>query len=345
MTRRVAFASITVVCLVMLLLGSALYVRFAHDLRVSNSLAGGPLRAAIDRAATHVTLVRLRRELIVGSVLGALAAAIALVFVTRRALAPVRETADVADRIARTSDLRARVPAAPGTDEVARLTSSMNRMLDRLEASDDALRRLVGDASHELRTPITSLRGNLELLTGGAPVTDSDRTAALADAKAETERLERLVDDLLELARADAAPELAAVPLAELLSELPAEHVTIAPELAGAVLPGDRASLLSMLRNLTDNAERYAGGWSLAATRDARTIVLRVIDHGPGIRPEERTRVFERFARGGAAGGTSGSGIGLAIVAAVVRAHRGEVAIADTPGGGATFIVRLQLSD
>jgi signal transduction histidine kinase len=182
-------------------------------------------------------------------------------------------------------------------------------------------------------------------LTGGAPVTDADRAAALADAKAETERLGRLVEDLLELARADAAPELAPVPLAELLAQLPADHVTIGPELAGAVIPGDRASLLAMLRNLTDNAERYADGWSLAATRDGETIALRVIDHGPGIRLEERTRVFERFARGAAAGGTSGSGIGLAIVAAVVRAHRGEVAIADTPGGGATFVLRLPLRD
>jgi signal transduction histidine kinase len=343
MTRRVALASIAVVCVVMLLLGGTLYIRFAHDLHASSALIRAPLRRELAQVTNRATLVRLRRELILGSVVGAIVAAVAIVIVTRLALAPVRATADVADRIARTSDLGARVPVAPGGDELARLTSSMNRMLDRVEASDGALRRLVGDASHELRTPITSLRGNLELLSSTAPVSEPDRAAALADARADTHRLGQLVEDLLALARADAAPVLEPLPLVSLLSELPADRVQISPAARIAVVSGDRTALESMIRNLTANADRYAGGWELAANADRTYAEMRVIDHGPGIPPVERERVFERFARGAAAAGTDGSGIGLAIVDAVTRAHDGSVEIEDTPGGGATFVVRLPM--
>jgi signal transduction histidine kinase len=344
MTRRIAVASVTVVCVVMLVLGAVLYVRISNDLHVTTRLARGrPFLLALDRLETHLTLTKVRRELVIGALLGALLAAAALVWVTRRALAPVRSAADVADQIARTTDLRARVPVAPGTDELARLTSSINRMLERLEVSDGALRRLVGDASHELRTPITSLRGNIELLRSTAPVTEADRMAALDDAFDETRRLERLVEDLLALARADAAPAPEPVPVAALVEGLPPARVTIMPAAAGATVSGDRPSLQAVVRNLTDNAERYGGGdWSLTVDAHAGSLIARVADHGPGIPPQERERVFERFARGTTAGETAGSGIGLAIVDAVVHAHRGTVAIEDTPGGGgATFVVTL----
>ena len=413
MTRRVALASIAVVCLVMLLLGGVEYLRFAHNLRgqddsqlaalgeragilltrpgpdtlaqlrgpggavrratptlrelgtipaeapgYANARVGGvPLRVltrsvgaratlsiALDRTPTIRTLTRVRRELLVGSIVGALLAAAALVAITRRALAPVRDVADVADRIARTTDLRARVPDAAGEDELARLTSSINRMLGRLEASDAALRRLVGDASHELRTPITSLRGNLELLMSDAPVTDADRAAALTDAYADTQDLQQLVEDLLALARADAVPSLEPLPVSALVEGLPPERVTIAPDASRATIAGDRPSLRSMVRNMVENAERYGGSWALAIGLDERAVQLRVIDHGPGIPAAERDAVFARFARGSGSGTTSGSGIGLAIVEAVARAHGGGVAIEDTPGGGATFVVALPLA-
>jgi len=309
---------------------------------LTRALSGGTtLSVAIDRTATVRTLTKLRRELVLGAIVGALLAALALVLVTRRALAPVRDVADVADRIARTSDLGARVPAVAGDDELARLTSSINRMLERLQSSDAAVRRLVGDASHELRTPITSLRGNLELLSSDAPVTDEDRTAALADAYAETQNLSQLVEDLLALARADAVPQLEPVPVSALAGGLPSDRVTVAPAVSGALIAGDRPSLRAMVRNLLDNAERYAGTWALAIGGDERTIEVRVIDHGPGIPEAERSAVFARFARGSAGRGTPGSGVGLAIVDAVAHSHGGDVAIEETPGGGATFVVRL----
>jgi signal transduction histidine kinase len=283
----------------------------------------------------------LRRQLITGMILGGLLAAVALVAVTRRALAPVRSTADVADRIAQTNDLAARVPASSGTDEVARLGRSMNRMLDRLQASDAALRRFVSDASHELRSPVTTLRGNLEMLTDGTRLTVADRDAALADASAETVRLQQLVEELLTLARADATPATRPVAVTELFAELPPDRVAITSAAAEATIAGDLHSLRALVRNLVQNAERYAGGWVLTAGVEQRTVELRVIDRGPGIPVAERARVFDRFARGETAQGTDGSGLGLAIVAATARSHGGGVMIEETPGGGATLVVRL----
>jgi signal transduction histidine kinase len=418
MTRRVALASIAVVCVVMLLLGGAVYLRFAHDLRAQDDgqlatlaerpgvlftrpgpdtlaqlrgrggavrratpalqllgtippqalgyadaqVGGAPLRVltisaggggrlsiAIDRSATVRTLTRVRRELIIGAIIAALLAAAALVAITRRLLSPIHDVANLAERVARTSDLHERVPQAGGQAEPARLTSSINRMLDRLESSDAALRRLVGDASHELRNPITSLHGNLELLTSESAISEEDRTAALSDAYAQTQDLQKLVEDLLDLARADAVPSLEPIPVSELAAGLPPERVTIAPELIGATVAADRASVHAMVRNLVQNAERYAGPWTLTLDRAGSLVTLRVIDHGPGINAAQRASVFGRFTRGAAAhdspgsGSGRGSGIGLAIVDAVARAHGGDVAIEDTPGGGATFVVRLPL--
>jgi two-component system sensor histidine kinase MprB len=304
-------------------------------------VGGAVLSVAVPTAADAKSLRQLRGGILTGMALGALLASVALVLVTRRALKPVRDTARVADDIARTNDLEARVPAAVGTDEVARLADSMNRMLDRVQASDAALRRLVADASHELRSPVTTLRGNLELLTDGTPLTDADRAAGLADARAETERLQELVEELLTLARADAAPTDEPVVVASLLEELPGVAISVSPAAAAATVHGDPATLRALIRNLVENAERYAGGCSVTLDAEAPWLTLRVIDHGPGIPVDERSLVFGRFARGSEGSRTSGSGLGLAIVEATARAHGGEVTIEDTPGGGATFVVHL----
>lgn len=318
-----------------------------HALRVyTRAFAGGlRLSVAVPTATGARSLRQLRGGILTGMVLGALLASVALVLVARRALKPVRDTAAVADRIARTNDLDARVPAAEGTDEVARLADSMNRMLDRMQASDAALRRLIADASHELRSPVTTLRGNLELLTDGTPLTAADRAAGLADARAETERLQQLVEELLTLARADSAPSGQPIVFACLLdSDLGASSVSVSPAAVGAEVHGDPVTLRALIRNLVENAARYAGGCSIVLDADPRRLTLRVIDHGPGIPPDERTRVFERFARGSTGAGAEGSGLGLAIVEATARAHGGDVAIEDTPGGGATLVVRLPRS-
>ena len=301
------------------------------------------LSVAVSDAPARAALRRLRLGVLVGMLSGALLASLALVWITRRALAPVRQTAALADAIVSTGDLSARVPEPPGDDEIARLAGSMNRMLGHLEASDAALRRLVADASHELRSPVTTLRGNLELLTEGR-LAGPDRDAALADARAEAERLGQMVEELLTLARADTVARGARVDLLELVSDaIAGTGARLLPvrDAADLTISGDPAALRAMVRNLAENADRYGGGATIGLEVDADQVRLTVADHGPGIPAAERDAVFGRFSRGANAAGLPGSGLGLAIVAATAHSHGGDVRVADTPGGGATFVVRL----
>ncbi len=310
-------------------------VRIRQRFRLSVAVSDAPVRAS---------LTRLRRGVLIAMIAGALLASLILIWITRRALAPVRETAAVADRIVSTGDLTARVPESSGDDEIAQLARSMNRMLTHLAASDAALRRLVADASHELRSPVTTLRGNLELLTGGG-LDPADRAGALEDARAEAERLGRLVEELLTLARADTVNPDAPIELIPLIDEATAgtSAILIPPSdgLAGATVQGDPVALRAMVRNLVENAERYAGSAEVTVDGDSSWLTVIVADHGPGVPPEERDAIFGRFRRGANSAGLPGSGLGLAIVAATARSHGGSVAITDTSGGGATFTIRL----
>ncbi|WP_249010329.1 HAMP domain-containing sensor histidine kinase [Conexibacter sp. DBS9H8] len=306
---------------------------------------GSVLSVGVSDAAVRASLARLRRGVLIAMGAGALLASLLLVWITRRALAPVRETATLADRIVSTGDLSGRVPERAGDDEIASLTRSLNRMLGHLESSDAALRRLVADASHELRSPVTTLVGNLELLAE-APMSDSDRSEALADTRAEAGRLARLVEALLSLARADTVTARTPVHLPTLLEDAvrgtSARLAPVPPECTQARVEGDEIALAALVRNLVENAERYGGGGAevtLDADREGWQIT--VADHGPGIPVAEREAIFDRFRRGSRAAGTPGSGLGLAIAAASARAHGGHVRIVDTPGGGATFRVTL----
>jgi signal transduction histidine kinase len=299
---------------------------------------------AVSDAPARTSLNRLRRGVLIAMLAAALLVSLVLVWITRRALAPVRETAAVADQIVSTGDLTARVPDPPGDDEVAQLAHSMNRMLAHLEASDAALRRLVADASHELRSPVTTLRGNLELLSDGR-LSPDDRAEALADTRAEAERLGRLVEELLTLARADTLSPDTPVEVLDLIDDATrgtgASVLEPPAGLAGLSIPGDPVSLRAMIRNLVENADRYGGGAEVTVGVDPDRVVIRVADHGPGIPSAEREAIFGRFRRGDNAANTPGSGLGLAIVAATARSHGGTVALEDTPGGGATFTVTL----
>jgi signal transduction histidine kinase len=301
------------------------------------------LSVAVSDAPVRASLARLRRGVLIAMGAGALLISLLLVWITRRALSPVRDTAAVADQIVSTGDLTARVPESSGDDEIAQLSRSMNRMLNHLEASDAALRRLVADASHELRSPVTTLRGNLELLSGGALSAD-DHAEALADARAEAERLGVMVEELLTLARADTVtPEepVELIALIEAAIDGTAAGFRTQVEPPRTHVMGDPVSLRAMIRNLVDNAERYAGGAEVSLAGDGPWLVVRVIDHGPGIPVGEREAIFGRFSRGSNSAGHGGSGLGLAIVAATARSHGGGVEVGDTPGGGATFTVRL----
>ncbi|HET9074187.1 MAG TPA: HAMP domain-containing sensor histidine kinase [Solirubrobacteraceae bacterium] len=302
---------------------------------------GQRLSVAVSDAPARANLARLRRDVAIAMLAAALAVSVLLIWLTRRALAPVRQTAAVAETIVATGALNARVPEPRGRDEVAQLTRSINAMLDHLESSDTALRRFIGDASHELRSPLTTLTGNLELLARG-DMDAADSAAALADARAEAARLGTLVETLLGLARADTVAPQDQVDLADLVEALAPGH---GAGLGPVEVLGDRVSLEAMLRNLLDNAERYGGGGELGLSADEHTATLTVRDHGPGVDSAEREAIFARFRRGRAGEGRPGSGLGLAIVAATARAHGGTVQVQDTPGGGATFVVTLPRAD
>ena len=268
-----------------------------------------------------------------------------------RALAPVermrREVAAVSD-----SSLDRRVDQPASRDEIHRLAVTMNAMLDRLESSRDRQRRFVSDASHELRSPITTLRQTGEV---ARTYPDAIDRAELADTVvAESLRLQRLVDQLLLLTRADegrAGPTRGDVDLDDLLLADAARLARERPDLAvdtGAVAAtriwGDRPALEHVVRNLTDNAARHARTRvTYSASESDGRVRVAVCDDGAGVPDQDRDRIFERFVRldEARARDDGGSGLGLAIVREIVDSHGGNVRVEDADGGGARFVIEL----
>jgi signal transduction histidine kinase len=292
--------------------------------------------------------------LIIGLPILLVVAALTTWLVVGRALAPVESIRREVDAIS-SADLDRRVPSPPGNDEIARLATTMNDMLGRLERGQARQRRFVADASHELRSPVASIRQHAEVAQAHP---DRITVGALAETvAAENLRVERLVDDLLLLTRADEHTlQLQQRPVdlddlvfeeAQRLRDGTSLRVDTTRVSAGRV-SGDRAALWRALRNLGDNAVRHASSqvaFTLAEQNGA--VVLDVDDDGPGIPLADRQRVFERFVRldDARARDAGGSGLGLAIVAEVVNAHRGTIAIDDSGLGGARFEVRLPAID
>lgn len=301
--------------------------------------------------------------LVVGA--GTVAAAVLVArAIARRILRPVSDLAAAAEHIEATADLEGRIPVHED-DELGDLTRRFNGMLDRLQAyrrdlrrSVDDQRNLVADASHELRTPVTSLRMNAELLLEDDAALDAaDREAILADVRDQSQDLSQLVTDLIELARGDQPDdrldepvELDAV-VAECLAHAERDHrqVRFGSTLQPVTVQGRPDRLARAVTNLLNNAALHGtdGGGAVEVELhvDGATASVRVTDHGPGIPADERERAFDRFRRGDDARGRAGSGIGLAIVRQVAAAHRGTVTIDETPGGGATFVLRLPVVD
>ncbi|HLI24914.1 MAG TPA: ATP-binding protein [Acidimicrobiales bacterium] len=266
-----------------------------------------------------------------------------------RSLRPVEAIrSEVADITAR--DLHRRVPEPGTADEVARLARTMNQMLDRLEASANAQRRFVADASHELRSPLAALQASLELVTAHPDAPGS--ASAVVDALAEAQRLHVLVEDLLSLARAEDrshAPRQEEVDLDEIVFlEAGRRRPASRPRLdlhrvSGGRVRGDPEQLARAVRNLLDNAQRHAASTvSVELSGDEGSVTLVVGDDGPGVAPEDRERVFEPFARldEGRDQDAGGSGLGLAITREIVVAHGGTIELGGD-GGGARFQVRL----
>jgi signal transduction histidine kinase len=251
------------------------------------------------------------------------------------------------------SDRGQRLPVPDSGDEIARLGVTLNELLDRLEAASVRERRFTADASHELRTPLGILKAELELALrrGRSP---EELRAALESAAEETERLVRLAEDLLVIARLDRG-ELPArreeIEVAQLLGTVGARH---APRLhaAGMTLrveggeglrvSGDELQLEQALGNLLENSLRHgAGEVRLSAARRGSGVELHVRDEGPGFAPDFIGHAFERFARADGARSRGGAGLGLAIVAAVAESHGGRAVALNRAGGGADVWLEL----
>ncbi|GAA3165383.1 ATP-binding protein [Blastococcus jejuensis] len=262
-------------------------------------------------------------------------------WLTGLALAPVEEMRRRVARITAT-DRTARVPVPPSRDELAQLATTMNAMLDRLADAADAQRRFVADASHELRSPLATIRAAHEIASVHPGVTDW--STVNADVLSEVGRLEQLVDDLLFLARWDEhgpQPQPTDVDLDDLLAAEAGRlrrtsGLQVAFRQTPARVHGDPHQLARALRNLTDNATRYASDRvELKVDRRGDDAVIDVVDDGPGIPPGDRERVFERFVRLDASRqrAAGGAGLGLAIAREIARAHAGDLVVVDTDRG------------
>jgi signal transduction histidine kinase len=290
------------------------------------------IEAIEERDETLATLLTLL--LVVGPV-ALLLASLAGYWLAGAALRPVEAMRRGAAEISAATSGR-RLPLPPAHDEVRRLGETLNAMLGRLDEGLERERRFVADAGHELRTPLATLRAELELALR-QPRPSEELVAALRSAAEEVERLVRLAEDLLVLAReGESGPPLrrTRVDVTELLQTVAARFrrgdrsIDVAAP-AGLVLDADRARLERALGNLVDNALRYGrGAVRLQADAGEGEVVFRVRDEGPGFPPEFAARAFERFSRADEARTGGGAGLGLAIVAAVARAHGGRVSAA-----------------
>ena len=266
-------------------------------------------------------------------------AAIAAAALTRRGLRPLSRLADAAGEIERTADPSRRLPDPALADEVGQLTGVLNRMLASLEQARAGERRFLADASHELRTPVTALLGNVDYAARHGA--DAE---VLADLRHDAERLARLVDSLLVLERAGAPGGGGHEPVAldELARSVAAERVVLGTVDAVRV-SGDRAALARAIGNLVENGLVHGpadGVVTVSVARDGARARVTVRDEGPGPDPAEHGQLFQRFWRGDGTSERPGAGLGLSIVAAIAAQHSGQVLV-----DGSAFTLELPVAD
>ena len=273
---------------------------------------GGAVLVAASTADVADTVRTLRALTLLAALAAAAIGGAAVALLMRGALRPLVRLDRAAAEIGRSGDARQRLPDPHRHDEVGRLATTLNTMLEGLERAREAERRFLADASHELRTPLTALRGNVAHLArhGATP-------ALVADLEADAERLARLADDLLALSREEAAPPPDEdVWLDDLARSVATSGVTVQAE--RVLVRGDRAALERALANLIENARRHGrGAITITVARHDGLARLSVEDEGPGIPVADRERAFERFYG-------RGSGLGLAIVRATAERHGGR---------------------
>ncbi len=306
------------------------------------------------------SLSALRLILVVGSLIVILAAFLIGWVLAGAALRPIHRITQTAQAIGAEKDFSRRVEHRGPNDEIGQLATTFNVMLTELESAyrkvEQALqtqRRFVADASHELRTPLTTIRGNVELLTHEPPLEGKERADVLADTKDEIERLIRLVQQLLVLARSDAGRHLRhePVPVKPLLEDAYRQAKLLAPRrtilydasLDASVL-GDRDALKEVLVILLENAIAHTPSNAtigLAAAQTDGRVSVSIRDTGPGIAPHLLPHIFERFFRGSSSRSGSGTGLGLAIAKELVEAQEGTLTVESQVGQGSVFTVQL----
>jgi signal transduction histidine kinase len=303
--------------------------------------AGGAVIVASDTTDIGNTVHHIGVLLALIGVAAALVVAVVAAVLTRRGLLPLRRLALAAGEIEQTADVSRRLPPAPTADEVGQLTGVLNRMLAALDDARAGERRFLADASHELRTPVTSLLGNVEYATRHG--LDPD---VLGDLRRDVERLARLVDNLLVLERAGAPRDVAELEPVELggfvrsaLSEGGFGGELVLGPIATVTVRADREALARALGNLVENALVHgpAGGpVTVSVAREGARAMVTVSDAGRGPDPGDHAQLFERFWRGTEAASRPGSGLGLSIVAAIAMQLGGRVTVS-----GSAFTIEL----
>ncbi len=339
--------------------GGKPFFRDAHvngiHLRILTEALSRGYAAQLAQPLTDVdnVLARLRLILALLDIGGIALAALLGRLVAGAAVAPVKRLTQATEHVTRTQDLSKRIEPA-GEDEIGRLAESFNAMLDALQTSMSALdasvhaqRQLVADASHELRTPVTSLRTNIEILKQEPSMAVEERQRMLDDVVEQIEELTLLMNDLIELGRGEqprkGSEDVRLDLVVEEALDRARRHSPETPfdvELDPVVLTGEPVRLGRAINNLIDNAVSYSPtGRPVEITLHGQELTVR--DHGPGISAADLPHVFDRFYRGAEARGRPGSGLGLAIVRQVAKQHGGSVNAQSAPGGGT--LMRLHL--
>jgi signal transduction histidine kinase len=305
---------------------------FAAPIALSGPAGGGAVLVASDTSDISHTTAHLGALVVIAGVGAALLAALLAAALTRAGLRPLSRLAAGAGEIERTADPARRLPERDVADEISQLTGVLNRMLASLEEARAGERRFLADASHELRTPVTTLLGNVEFAArhGADP-------EVLEELQGDARRLARLVDDLLALERPDVGvSEAAAVDLGDVVRGVVVAHAAEDGGRVGAVgadhvvVRGDERALARAVENLVENALVHGpegGRVTISVARDDGRALVTVRDEGPGPDPADRDRLFERFWRGTGASSRPGSGLGLSIVSAIVDRHGGRVVV------------------
>lgn len=314
------------------------------------------------------TLDDLRRAFLIAAVLGAVVAALGGWFIAWRALAPVDQMTSTARRIASTADdalpLATRLSTPATGDEIARLGDTFNNLLDRLQESIDFQRRFVADASHELRTPLTAVQGNVDLLERQLMregPTSAESAETISELRRESQRMTRLVSDLLTLARLETVEA----------NQLTMERVELMPVVRNAIrtvsamhpqtpfgieqetsatLMADAGRLEQVLVIVLDNAALHSAAESPVSVfvdRGQDSVRMRIVDRGSGIPPDALPHIFERFYRADTARGPKrgGSGLGLPIAQAIIKAHGGVIDLVSEQGSGTIATITIPVTD